>query len=89
METSKNERLDLASGPVADMQPDNFWRGAMKEAQLAEIVVLGDEYEAALTCVIPDFSVSLAVQAHIVHMPAIRERRRQTFGKAWAQVLVE
>ncbi len=89
METSKNERLDIAREPVADMQPDNFWRGTVKEAQLAKIVVFGNEYEAVLTRVIPDFSVSPTVQPDIVHMPAFRERRRQAVCKARAQVLVE
>ena len=61
----------------------------MKEAQLAEIVVLGNEYETVLACVFPELGVGPTVEPDIVHVPAIRERRRHAFWKAWAQVLVE
>lgn len=71
------------------MQPDNLGWGAVKEAQLAEIVVLGNKHETVLTGVFPEVTVGLTVQPDIVHMPAIRERRRQALWKAWAQVLVE
>jgi hypothetical protein len=83
------ELADQVGAGVAYGEPHDFGRWTFQEAELAEVVVLGDDREAMELGVVPDHPVTAAVQADEIDVLALGKKHLQPPEEAGAQVLVE
>jgi hypothetical protein len=53
---------------IADLEPDHFWRRAMKQGELAEITILRNNDAAVGARVLPDLEIARRREAYRLHM---------------------
>ena len=88
-EAVTENRFDLRSRAIPDLQPDDCWRGPANHAQIIEIFVFGHNHEAMTFREVPNFVIAGSSQSDGLHMIRTRKQVVQTDDDSGRQVLVE
>jgi hypothetical protein len=79
------EILDGFDGTIADAQPDEFGRAAVKETAKVKIGIFGDDGESILPGMIPNDGVVGVTQTDLAHVRAAGERIGKELGQSEAR----
>jgi len=74
---------------VSDAEPDHLGRMAPEEAELAEVIVLGDEGRAVARSVLPQLQVRLPLEPDKFNVFALGIRSFESTDQPATEVLVE
>ena len=83
------QRHDIGISRIANRAQNHLRRGAMKKAQLPEVVVLRHEHKAMLGGMSPNARIVLPAQTKQIDMRRIRKVFDESVDDAEAQILVE
>lgn len=86
--TTEESKDGLCPG-VTNRQPDDFWRTAVEETELSEVIVLGNDRITLLPGPLPNHVVRRALQAERADMGTPRILRFESLDEPGAQVLVK
>ena len=80
---------NLFGRAIAEPDPDHFWGRTVENAELMKILVLADNYEPMLACVMPNCAVGRASQFQLSDMSRAGINIGQGCAQSRGQVLVE
>ena len=80
---------NLFGRAIAEPDPDHFWGRTVENAELMKILVLADNYEPMLACVMPNCAVGCASQFQLSDMSRAGINIGQGCAQSRGQVLVE